>query len=132
MKDEKTEKPTPKKIKEARKEGQVARTPELGAWTAMLGAGLLLHALVGWGADSLTALMIRSTTIVTDPNVDDALILLKDGSATVLVLSVSLGTGVLVIGVLAAAGQGGIHLATKSLKPKWSRLNPLQGGCRGR
>jgi flagellar biosynthetic protein FlhB len=130
VKDEKTEKPTPKKIKEARKEGQVARTPELGAWTAMLAVAMLLHLLVGKGADSITELMIRSMSIISDPSTHDALQLLREGSMTVLVLSVSLGAGVLAIGVLAAAGQGGIHLATKSFKPKWSRLNPLQGAKR--
>ncbi len=36
MSGEKTEKATPKKRKESRKEGQVARTPELGAWSALL------------------------------------------------------------------------------------------------
>jgi flagellar biosynthetic protein FlhB len=130
VKDERTEKPTPKKIKESRKEGQVPRTPELGAWAALLGFGLLLHWLVGWGADELRELMIRSTAVVGDPSIDDALVLLHDGSVTGLLLAVALGGGVLVVGVLAAAGQGGIHLATKTLKPKWSRLNPLQGAKR--
>ncbi len=130
MKEERTEKPTPKKIKESRKEGQVPRTPEIGAWAALLGFGLLLQSLVGWAADSLRELMIRSTAVVDDPTTEDALALLHDGSVTSLLLTVPLGAGVLVVGVLAAAGQGGIHLATKSLKPKWSRLNPLQGAKR--
>lgn len=130
MKQERTEKPTPKKIKESRKEGQTPRTPEIGAWAAMLAFGILLHRLVGWGSDSLRELMIRSTVVVGDPSVEDALALLREGSLTGLILSVALGSAVLVIGVLAAAGQGGIHLATKSLKPKWSRLNPLQGAKR--
>ncbi len=34
------------------------------------------------------------------------------------------------IGVAAAVAQGGLFFATKSLKPKWSRLNPLQGAKR--
>ena len=29
---EKTEKPTPQRLKKARKEGQIPRTPELGTW----------------------------------------------------------------------------------------------------
>jgi flagellar biosynthesis protein FlhB len=125
VKEERTEKPTPKKIKESRKEGQVPRTPEFGAWAAMLAFGILLHWLVGWGTDSVRELMIRSTLVVGDPSIDDALALLREGSITGLILSVALGAAVLVIGILAAAGQGGIHLATKTLKPKWSRLNPL-------
>jgi flagellar biosynthesis protein FlhB len=130
VKDERTEKPTPKKIKESRKEGQVPRTPEFGAWASMLGFALLLHSLAGWGIDSVRELLIRSTAVVGDPSTDDALVLLHDGSVTGLLMSVALGSGVLVIGVLAGAGQGGIHLATKTLKPKWSRLNPLQGAKR--
>ncbi|HEX2176885.1 MAG TPA: EscU/YscU/HrcU family type III secretion system export apparatus switch protein [Nocardioidaceae bacterium] len=130
MKEEKTEKPTPKKVKESRKEGQVPRTAELGAWGSMLAFGLLLHWLVGWGADSIRELMIRSTSVVGDPSPADALILLREGSLTALLLSVALGAGVLVIGVLSAAGQGGIHMATKVAKPKWSRLSPLQGAKR--
>ena len=39
MSEEKTEKATPKKRKENRKEGQVPRTQELGAWSAMLLVG---------------------------------------------------------------------------------------------
>ena len=130
MKEEKTEKPTPKKIKESRKEGQVPRTPEIGAWAAMLAFGVMLHWLVGWGADSLRALFIQSSAVVGDPSTDDALLLLHEGAVTGLLLSVALGAGVLCIGVVAAAGQGGIHMATKTLKPKWSRLNPLQGAKR--
>ena len=33
--DEKTEKPTPKKLREARKEGQFARTPDAATWVAI-------------------------------------------------------------------------------------------------
>ena len=40
--EEKTEKPTPKKNKESRKEGQVPRTQELGAWAALLVVGMAL------------------------------------------------------------------------------------------
>ena len=38
----KTEKPTPKKIKEGVKQGQVARTTDLAAWTGLLALTLLL------------------------------------------------------------------------------------------
>ena len=35
-KGDKTEKPTAKRLKEARKEGRTPRTPELGSWLTML------------------------------------------------------------------------------------------------
>ena len=33
---DRTEKPTPRKLRTARKEGRIARTPDLGAWVALL------------------------------------------------------------------------------------------------
>lgn len=130
MSEEKTEKPTPKKIKESRKEGQIARTPELGAWAAMLAIGIMLHTLVGRGTDSLRELMIRSATLAKEPTTDRALELFHDGAITALLISVVLGAGVLFVAVIAAASQGGIHLASKVPKPKLSRLNPIQGAKR--
>ena len=52
MAGEKTEKATPKRRKEARKEGQVARTPELGGWATMLLLGLALPTLLGHELDA--------------------------------------------------------------------------------
>ena len=45
----------------------------------------------------------------------------------VLVALVVLGSGVMVIGVAAALAQGGFYLATKSVKPKLSKLDPIKG-----
>ena len=33
---DKTEKPTPRKIKQAKRDGQVARTPDIGNWLGLL------------------------------------------------------------------------------------------------
>jgi flagellar biosynthetic protein FlhB len=127
VKEERTEKPTPKKVKESRKEGQVPRTQELGAWSSMLAVAVLLRWLVGHGAESVQELMVRVTAAAADPTEADALAMLGEGGRLILVITVTLGAGILVIGVLSGAAQGGVHLATKMLKPKWSRLNPLKG-----
>ena len=39
---EKTEKPTPQRLKKARKEGQIPRTLELGTWLGVAAASVLL------------------------------------------------------------------------------------------
>ena len=41
---EKTEKPTPQRLKKARKEGQIPRTQELGTWLGVAAASVLLPA----------------------------------------------------------------------------------------
>ena len=43
---EKTEKPTPQRLKKARKEGQIPRTQELGTWLGVAAASVLLPMLV--------------------------------------------------------------------------------------
>ena len=128
--EEKTEKPTPKKVKENRKEGKVPRTQELGSWGALLVVALLLSWLVGNGTDRIRELMLRSLALVEDPDPAKVLALLREGTVTGLLIALALGFGVMVISVAGGAAQGGIFFATKSLKPKWSKLNPIQGAKR--
>jgi flagellar biosynthetic protein FlhB len=128
--EERTEKPTPKKVRENRKEGKVPRTQELGAWGSLLVVSLLLSWLVRHGTDAVRELMLRSLALVDDPEPEKVLALLREGTVLTLLVSVALGAGVMVVAVGAAAGQGGIYLATKSIKPKWSKLNPIQGAKR--
>ena len=128
--EEKTEKATPKKLKESRKEGRVARTPELGAWAAILAVASTLNWLTGKGVGSVQALLTRTLLLTERPDTEVALTLLGEAGEVILLLSVGLGLFVLVIGVAAAVAQGGLFFATKSLKPKWSRLNPLEGAKR--
>ncbi|MFY0407029.1 EscU/YscU/HrcU family type III secretion system export apparatus switch protein [Solicola sp. PLA-1-18] len=130
MKEEKTEAPTEKKIKESRKEGRVPRTPELGGWASVLVVAFVLHQLVSWGTTHTRELMMRSTSIAVDADSEQALALLREGGIVALVGSVALGAAVLAVAVALAAAQGGIHLATKASKPKWSRMNPLEGAKR--
>ncbi len=128
--EEKTEKATPQKKKKSRKEGQVARSPEIGPWAAVLVIAMMLGPLTGKGIESVQALLTRTLGMTRHPSEESALVLLGDGGRLVLLLSVSLGVLVLVVSVLGAVAQGGLFFATKTLKPKWSRLSPLQGAKR--
>ncbi len=128
--EERTEKPTPKKVRENRKEGKVPRTQELGPWAALFVVALLLSWLVGHGTEQLRELMLRSLALVEDPDLAKVLAMLREGTMVGLMISLALGAGVMLLSVAGGAAQGGVHLATKSLKPKWSKLNPIQGAKR--
>lgn len=128
--EEKTEQATPQKKKKSRKEGQVARSPEIGPWAAVLVVAMMLHSLTERGIDSVQALLTRTLAMTARPSAESALMLVGEGGRLVLVLSVSLGVLVLVVSVVGAVAQGGLFFATKTLKPKWSRLSPLQGAKR--
>lgn len=130
MKEERTEQATPKKIKESRKDGKIARTQELGGWAAMLALAVNLEWLIGRATTSIRELIVKVLGLAVDPTTSDALTMLREGTVLALLISVALGAVIMVVGVLSGAAQGGIHLATKVLKPKLSRLNPLEGAKR--
>lgn len=128
--EEKTEKPTAKKRKESRKEGQVPRTQELGAWAAMLLAGLAMPTMISREVDAIQGLMIACLRTLEDPTVSDALQLLGQGAGHAFKALLLLGAAVMVVGVAAALAQGGFFLATKTVQPKLSKLDPIKGAKR--
>lgn len=127
---EKTEKPTPKRLKEARKEGQVARTQELGGWATLLLVGMVLPLLLQREINSLRELMITGFSLGDRATPALALQMLADAARHLFVTLVALGASVMVLGVSAALAQGGFFLATKQIKPKWSKLDPIKGAKR--
>ncbi len=129
---EKTEKPTPKRLREAREKGQVARSHDLVAALALLAVTAVM---VATGASGLTRLETRiadglrrmdegarGTIAVTD--------LLRILSSDLLLLAIVVGPWLL---TAAAVGVGG-HLAQtgwvfspQRLTPDWTRLSPKNG-----
>jgi flagellar biosynthetic protein FlhB len=130
MSGEKTEKPTERRRKESRKEGQVPRTQELGGWASLLVVGAALPMLLSRELNALRDLMVSCLTLGDGATPGRALGLLGRGGQHVLLTLVLLGCAVMVIGVGSALAQGGFFLATKSLKPKFSKLDPIKGAKR--
>ncbi len=130
MSEEKTEKATPKKRKESRREGQVPRTQELGGWATLLLVGIVLPSLLTRELRAVAELMRTCFSLPPDTDAEDALALLGEGATHVMVVLVLLGTAVMIVGVAAALAQGGFYLATKSMKPSLKKLSLLQGAKR--
>jgi flagellar biosynthetic protein FlhB len=130
MSGEKTEKPTERRRKESRKEGQVARTQELGGWASLLVVGFALPMLLSHELDAMRDLMVTCFSLGDQATVGKALGLLGRGGAHVLFTLVVLGCAVMVVGVASAMAQGGLYFATKSLKPKLNKLDLIKGSKR--
>jgi flagellar biosynthetic protein FlhB len=124
---EKTEKPTAKRRKEARKEGQVARTQELGGYATLLVFSLVVGVAVKHEATAVMELMQRALRLVAEPEAGKAMLLLGDGLRHTMVVLCVLGGCVMVVGVASALAQGGFFVATKLVAPKWSKLDPIKG-----
>ncbi len=124
---EKTEKPTPKRLKEARKEGQIPRTQELGTWAGVAVASALLPMLVGNVFDEVGKLFVQVGTVIEHPEVDRVDPLLGQALSAFLATVLPVALTLLLVGVMASAAQGGVTLATKGMKPTLKKLNPFPG-----
>jgi flagellar biosynthetic protein FlhB len=124
---EKTEKPTPKKLKDARRKGQVQRSSDIGAWTAMLAASFVLPMVISSAGDSATDLVLRVGGVIADPDPAKTLALLGLGLKAIALALLPLAAVTVLVAIAAAGAQGGIHFATTQLKPDLKRLNPFPG-----
>ena len=127
MSGEKTEKPTEKRRKQARKEGQVARTPELGAWASLLLLTLAFPALIRHESSALQQLFRDALMSIRDPSVHAMFEILREGAMHAFLAVVVVGVIVMLVGVSSAMAQGGFFIATKLVKPSGKKLNPING-----
>ncbi|RJK92800.1 flagellar biosynthesis protein FlhB [Vallicoccus soli] len=127
MAGEKTEKPTPKKLKEARQEGRVARSQDIGAWASVLAASLLLPLSVEQTGERAQDLFRKGLALAEDPATEPALDLVGEGFRDCAAVLLPLSGVLLVVVVVASVAQGGLHIATKNFKPQAKRLNPFSG-----
>jgi flagellar biosynthesis protein FlhB len=124
---EKTEKPTPQRKKKAISEGQIARTPDLGAWAGMLVASFLVPRALSSATTDASELFRQGMGLASNPDPERALELFQRGLGAIATAVAPLAIGLMVLGVAATAAQGGIHFPSKMLVPKFSRLNPFPG-----
>ncbi|WP_104523811.1 EscU/YscU/HrcU family type III secretion system export apparatus switch protein [Blastococcus atacamensis] len=124
---EKTEAPTPQRLKKARKEGQIPRTQELGTWLGIAAASALLPMLVGNAFEAVQELFVHVGAVVRTPEVETVTTLLGEALMTFLTTLLPTAMALLVVGVAASAAQGGVHFATKPIKPTLKKFNPFPG-----
>jgi flagellar biosynthetic protein FlhB len=127
MSGEKTEKPTAQKKKQGRKEGQVARSADVGAWAGMLAASMLVPLTMKIASERAQELFHRIPDVIANPDPAQMKSAIADGFMTVGIAVAPLAGALLVLGIAAATAQGGLNVATKLMMPKFSRINPLQG-----
>ena len=124
---DKTEKPTPKRRQEARRSGNVSRSPELSSWAALVAAGILLPLLLRSASGRLMQLETASMQAVAHPSVPGAMRILGNGLTDFLYIVAPTALGFMVLGVVLNVAQVGLRFSPKALVPKFSRLNPRQG-----
>jgi flagellar biosynthetic protein FlhB len=124
---EKTEKPTAQKLKKARKDGQIPRTQELGTWASVAAASVLLPMLVGKSFDAVQELFVQIGAVAQHPETSAISTLFGEALTAFLTCLLPTAIGLMVVGTVAAAAQGGVTVSGKALKPNLKKMNPLPG-----
>jgi type III secretion protein U len=125
----KTEPPTQKRLKDARKRGEVAKSPDVAATVAVI-AGIVFLT-IGGGAllDRLRAVLDRSAGL--DFRTLDSPQALIQWTQQMLLEAVWITVPVVVVlaavGVLVGFFQVGPVFAAEQIKPQLSRINPIEG-----
>lgn len=124
---QRTEKATAKKLQEARKDGMIARSPELSGWGMVLLATLLVPTLVRKGYALTARLLAQGSDAMAQPSASADLRLLGAGLSgyfdTLLPVAGAFVAVAVVVGLLQTRGT----LSPGALRPKVSHLNPIAG-----
>ncbi len=125
---DKTELPTPKKLRDARKKGDIPKSQEITATVGTLGFLLLLFVA---GAFVANRIAVFGERVVNQAAGDDFRFSLGALGGEAISLAIMLSAVLLiplaVIGLLAEVFQTQGLLATKRLEPKLDNLNPIEG-----
>lgn len=126
---EKTEEPTPKKLEDARKKGQIARSKELATALLLVFSAVALIMVGHSIADAMYGITERAFTLSRDETYDikHMFQLLKTSvtaSAWPLVIFMIIA---MAGGIYGSIALGGYNFAWSSAAPKGNRLSPMQG-----
>ncbi|NIZ92302.1 EscU/YscU/HrcU family type III secretion system export apparatus switch protein [Kineococcus rubinsiae] len=127
MSGEKTEKPTPKKLKEARQEGNIPQSRDVAAWLSTAAGAVMIPRTIEAGRQMCQQAFSQVAVVAADPDPARALAVLGSTFSAVPGVVGPLAVVTVLAVVVAGAMQGTLAPATKKLKPKFSNLNPVNG-----
>ncbi len=123
----KTEKPTPRKLREAREKGQVAKSPDIATWAGLLLTTVLLQSTVKRADGALRELLAKMGLMIANPTQEGASKYFGEAMLQALALSAPIVLGMMLVNIVATLAQVGLKPSAKRLKPDFSRLNPGKG-----
>lgn len=126
---EKTEAPTPRKLQQARKKGQVAKSRDLAAAVMLVAMIILAYAWMDSSAASFQAYLTRyfRTAINYDLPAEHLTQALVNFSLKTAVLIAPVFIVAVLAAVIANLVQVGFLFAPEAVKPKMERINPVEG-----
>jgi flagellar biosynthesis protein FlhB len=126
---ERTERATPKRLKEAREKGQVPRSQELSIATVCIAAALALYTLGRMAAGNFADLMRDTLSLAPETAMDESAIwpALTNAGARALWIVLPVLGATFFAALAAPIAIGGWNFSAGALMPQFSRLNPANG-----
>ncbi|MGB5396124.1 MAG: flagellar biosynthesis protein FlhB [Gammaproteobacteria bacterium] len=126
---ERTEQPTPKRLREAREKGQVPRSKELNSMALLMAAAGGLLVMGEYLIDGLGELLRSGLSIKQARDIDSQTMmeLFGDSALQSLILISPLFVLLVVIVIMTPLGLGGWSFSTKAISFKWEKLDPIKG-----
>lgn len=128
-KDQKTEPATPKKLDDARKKGDVAKSMEISSVAVLFASLATLYYSSNYMIENLMNLVAQNlmeagTMEVNTVNMHH---LLKDMTLQIGMITFPIALGVFAIAIASNIAQVGFMVSSESLAPKLSKINPING-----
>lgn len=124
---DKTEQPTPKKLQDARKKGQVPKSKDLTSTVELLVWFALSGLALSWAAQQIMALMALSIQAVSGPFSWSGTTVAQQALHTLLAITAATLLPVSAVGMLVEFLQAGPVFAVDKITPKFENLNPAEG-----
>jgi len=126
--DEKSEEATSKKLADAKKKGQIARSKDLGLGITFLATAFGLAALGNMFIDRMSNIIMKFFSVTNGNLTEDGLIeILKIAMIDGAILILPIAFIVMVTGVAASLAQTGFMNTSEPLKPDLKKINPVDG-----
>lgn len=124
---EKTEKATPERMRKARRDGTLSKSQDLTAWVVVGAAASMLPLVGARVIDEITSQVYGLRDVIAAPQPELALRALSDGLLAVITSIAPMLAVAAIAAVAAGAAQGGVHISTKKLKPRFEQFNLAKG-----
>lgn len=125
---EKTEEATPKRKRDERKKGNIAKSKEVSSALTLVGFTIFMPALTKFMVTSFTNIMTEFLTFnITEFTYSGVQSLLINGMIYVLKLFLPVALIFMSLGVAANLIQTGLVFSNEGLKPKLSKIDPIKG-----
>jgi flagellar biosynthetic protein FlhB len=127
---EKTEKATPRRRREARKKGQVAQSREISSIFILmttLGVFYFAGSWIFWNLSGFFSEIYQNMSTLTLSNVSDASAFSLEAFNALFSILIPIFLPIVIAAIVANVAQVGFEMHAEPMRPKLSKLNPISG-----